>query len=247
MVSVMIRIAASILVGTFFCLATMKMLGAMQQGGYHGKAFWGWIRKKDNMLFNRLSVLALCLALSSAVFALCFSFLGRAFALAISAIPFFALLILYLRADGKYALKVPVKKTGRYCRLFAAYYFFVISFSFAFISVLNFLSVWNGSLLYALIAYVPFSITPVILPFLLLVANAVEGVFEEIRNGKFVKRAGQVLDETQIIRVAVVGSYGKTTVKNILKSVKSMSNPVYTAIGDMIKRSIHSKKIYWIS
>ena len=219
MVSEMIRIAASIVSATFFCLATVKMLGALQQGGYHGKAFWRWLRKKENMQFNRLSVLALCLALSSAVFSLSFSFLKISTALALSAVPFFALLILYLRADGKYALKVPAKKTGRYYRLFAAYYLFVLSFCYIFISFLNFLSVWNGSSLYALIAYVPFAITPVCLPILLVMANAIEGVVEKCRNGKFIKRAGQVLDETQIIRVAVVGSYGKTSVKNILKSV----------------------------
>jgi UDP-N-acetylmuramoyl-tripeptide--D-alanyl-D-alanine ligase len=135
-------------------------------------------------------------------------------------------LFLYLRADGKYALKVPAKKTGRYYRLFAVYYLFVISFCYLFISILNFLSVWNGSALYGLIAYVPFAITPILLPFLFLAANAVEGVFEKIRNGKFIKRAGQVLDETQIIRVGVVGSYGKTSVKNILKAILSQKYTV---------------------
>ena len=49
MVSVMIRIAASILVGTFFCLATMKMLGAMQQSGYKGSRFIKWLFSKDNL------------------------------------------------------------------------------------------------------------------------------------------------------------------------------------------------------
>ena len=226
MVEVMLRIGASVLMATFFCVMTMKMLGAMQQSGYKNVTFWRWLRRKENMLFNRLSVLSLCMALGSAVFALCFSFLDKRYALAISAIPVLALLVLYLRADEKYALKISANKTGRYCRMFAAYYLFALCFCYLFISCLNFLSVWNGSALYALIAYVPFSLTPMCLPFLLMGANACASVFENARNKKFVKRAGQVLDETQIIRVAVVGSYGKTSVKNILKSVLSQKYSV---------------------
>jgi UDP-N-acetylmuramyl pentapeptide synthase len=47
-----------------------------------------------------------------------------------------------------------------------------------------------------------------------------------MHSKKFIKRAGQVLDETEIIRVGVVGSYGKTSVKNILKSVLSQKYEV---------------------
>ena len=47
------------------------------------------------------------------------------------------------------------------------------------------------------------------------------GVFENARNRKFVKRAGQVLNEKKIVRVGIVGSYGKTSVKNILNTILS--------------------------
>jgi UDP-N-acetylmuramoyl-tripeptide--D-alanyl-D-alanine ligase len=58
-------------------------------------------------------------------------------------------------------------------------------------------------------------------PILLLAANLSTAWYEEKRNCKFVKRAGQVLDEKEIIRIGVVGSYGKTSVKNILKTILS--------------------------
>jgi UDP-N-acetylmuramoyl-tripeptide--D-alanyl-D-alanine ligase len=56
---------------------------------------------------------------------------------------------------------------------------------------------------------------------LLLGANLSTAWYEEKRNRKFVKRARQVLDEKEIIRIGVVGSYGKTSVKNILKTILS--------------------------
>lgn len=218
---VVLRIVAALLSACFFCLSTLKMLGAMQQSGYKNDGFLGWLGRKDNQLFNRLGFLAAALAFTPAIVSLCFSFLGERGALLVSAFPFFLMLVLYAVADGKYALKVPVKKTGRFWRLFAVYFLFTAGFGYLFIALLKFLAVWNGSQLYALIAYVPFAIYPTLLPLILCLANAITGIFENANNEKFVKRAGQVLDETKILRIGIVGSYGKTSLKNILNTILS--------------------------
>ena len=216
-----VRLVASVVTACLFCFCTFKLLGAMQQSGYKSREFWRWMRRKDNLFFNRLGVLSLCLALSGTVTLLCFSFLGRTWALLCSAVPFFALCLLFWKVDGKYALKVSVKRTGRLCRLLLVYGVFLAIACFAVISSLYLLSVWFGARLYAYIAYVPFALTPLLTPFLLMLANTVTKGFENGRNEKFVKQAGQVLDETKIIRIGIVGSYGKTSVKNILKTLLS--------------------------
>ena len=221
MSEVVFRIIAALITACLCCIATIKTLGVLQQSGYQNKGFWRWLKKKDNMYFNRLAVLTLCLALSATLVSLCFSFLGQRAALALSAIPFFGFLILFGHVDGKYALKVPLYRTQRIGRLFAVYFFFTACIGYAFIALLGFLSQWNGSFIYALVAYAPFSVMPLLMPPILCLANTIESVFERARNKKFVERAGQVLDETKIIRIGVVGSYGKTSVKNILKTVLS--------------------------
>lgn len=221
MIDVVERGISALVVSCILCLSTVKLLGAMQQGGYQNKNFWRWLKRKDNLAFNRLAVLSLCLALSTAIVSLCFSFLGSKWGVVCSSVPFFALLLFYAIADGKYALKVRPKRTGRFCRLFGIYYFFTALFAYVLIALLAFLAEWNGSSLYGLIAYVPVAILPVTLPVWVSVANAVTGVFENARNRKFVRRAGHVLDECKITRIAVVGSYGKTSVKNILKTLLS--------------------------
>ena len=216
---VVLRIVACLVTVCLFCFSTLKLLGAMQQGGYKNGNFMRWLRRKDNLQFNRISVFALCLALVSAVTSLCFSFLGVRGALLVSALPFLILCLAFWWADGKYALKVPIKRTGRFYRLFAVYFLFVACISYFLIALLSFLAKWNGSEIYGLVAYVPYAIMPLLLPVLLCLANAVEGFFENCRNKKFVKRAGQVLDESKITRIGVVGSYGKTGVKNILATL----------------------------
>ena len=110
---VMMRIIASLLTTLLLCLSTMKMLGVLQQSGYKRDSFCGWLKRKDNLYFNRLAVLSFCLALTSTVTALCFSFLGVRGALLTASVPFFGLLLLFWRMDSKYALKVQTRFTGR--------------------------------------------------------------------------------------------------------------------------------------
>ncbi len=215
------RIIAALIVALFLCLTTVKAIGIMQQSGYQNKVFWRWLKRKDNLFYNRISVLALCLALATAVVSLCFSFLGTEWAVILSAVPFFLLLGVFLWSDRKYALKVESVRTGRWIRLAGVYYFLVATFSYILIAVLGFLAELNGSKLYALIAYVPVAVLPLTFPALLCLANAITGVFENTRNRRFIKRAGQVLNEREILRVGIVGSYGKTSVKNILKTLLS--------------------------
>ncbi len=221
MIEIAEKTVAAVVTSCLLCLSTVKMLGVMQQGAYKNTSFWRWLKSKNNLLFNRLSVLALCLALAQVITSLCFSFLGTKTALLLSAIPFFFLLLVYGKADGKYALKVPATRTGRYKRLFGVYCLYTAITSYFLISLLGFLSEWNGSKVYSLIAYAPFAVMPILLPLLLCLANLTTRPFENRRNAKFVKYAGQVLDEANMITVGVVGSYGKTSVKNILKTLLS--------------------------
>lgn len=216
-----LQIVAVFVCTTLFCLMTMKMLGAMQQSGYKNGMFWAWLRRKDNMFFNRICVLALCLAMPVCVTALCFSFLGERGAILISALVFVVFTVAFLVSDAKSALKVPLKRTGRAVRLFCVYFVLTALFLFGAVMLLDWLRALNGSKLYRIIGYVPFALSVVCLPFILCLANAVTSVFENARNRRYVKRAGQVLNETDIIRVGVVGSYGKTSVKNILKTLLS--------------------------
>ncbi len=214
-----LQIVATLVCTTLFCIMTMKMLGAMQQSGYKNGMFWTWLRRKDNMFFNRLCVLALCLAMPVCVATLCFSFLGERGAILVSALVFLIFTLTFLVADAKSALKVPLKRTGRAIRLFCAYVLLTAICSFGLILFLDFLRDVNGSKLYRLIGYVPFALVVVFLPFIFTLSNGIMSIFENARNRRFVKRAEKVLNQTEILRVGVVGSYGKTSVKNILKTL----------------------------
>lgn len=222
MSEVIFRIIASVVSACLFCFATRTLLGALQQGGYKNGVFWRWLMRKDNLAYNRLAVLTLCLALASAITSLCFSFLGVREGLVVSSVPFFGLTFIYLWVDGKYALKVALKNTGRAKRLFSVYLLITALFAFCALTWMDQIAEWNGSAVYASLAYVPFSLLPAVLPFLLLVANGFCATFEDWRNARYVKRAARVLENSpETLRIGVVGSYGKTSVKHVLKTLLS--------------------------
>ena len=222
MSEVICRIIASVVSACLFCYATRKLLGALQQSGYKNGTFWRWFMRKDNLAYNRLAVLTLCLALATAITSLCFSFLGVREGLVISSVPFFGLAFLYLWVDNKYALKVPLKNTGRAKRLFAVYFICTALFAFCALTWMDQIADWNGSAVYSSVAYVPFAFLPAVLPFILLIANGFNATFEDWRNMRYVNRAAKTLENSpETIRIGVVGSYGKTSVKNVLKTLLS--------------------------
>ena len=196
MIEHVLRGIAAVVTAFLFCASTQKAVGALQQSGYKNGAFLRWLGKKGNLYFNRLSVFALCLALTSGICSLCFSVLGERVALICAAVPFLGLSLLLYWADYRFALKVPFKRTGRFNRLFVGYVILTAGAGFGWLSLLGWLKELNGSQIYGLVAYLPYAIMPIVLPLLLCLTNLVFGVFENARNKNFVKRTGQVLDET---------------------------------------------------
>ena len=63
-------------------------------------------------------------------------------------------------------------------------------------------------------------------PFFLLFANKLLSPLEKANNRRHVERARQVLDKSNAVRIGIVGSYGKTSVKNILHSILSVKYSV---------------------
>ena len=217
--NVLQRIAGCLLCACFLFLANLRLIGALQQAGYKNGGFLAWLKRKENLQRSRLALWAGMAFASCAVFGVCFSFLGEGVALILQAVPFFLFCGLYLLAEKKYALKVPLKKTARVVRLSVVYVLFLLCFAYIFVAILNFIRVAVNVPWYTLFAYTPFAVYIVLTPYILCLANACESWLENARNKKFVQRAGQVLDECGKIKIAVVGSYGKTSVKNILTTI----------------------------
>lgn len=107
------RIAITLLATALYFAAGARMLGAMQCCGYKNARFHAWLKRRDNLWYNRLCLLFTMLLLSCALISLSFSFLGAAVAKRISLVPFAFFVALFCATESKSPVKVPFVPTGR--------------------------------------------------------------------------------------------------------------------------------------
>jgi UDP-N-acetylmuramoyl-tripeptide--D-alanyl-D-alanine ligase len=206
-------------------LVSYKPLGILQSCAYSGKSLVSWYKKKSNLAYDRLCLLTLCIALIAAVVALCFSFAGE-WASVISLVAFVIFFALYAYADNKKALRTPVVLTSRFKRLAIIYWLVNAIVCYLIVTLLNFVDCVWGNALFSTLKYVVVAVVPMLIPALILLANAVDKVYEIPHNKRYQKKAKAKLAAADIKVVAITGSYGKTSAKNILASLLKLKYKV---------------------
>lgn len=211
-------IVAALAFAVLLCFTAYKPAGVLQSSGYSGKKFIKWLKKKDNVLFVRLTFLSLMCLFSSAVTGLCFSFVGE-WAAVISLAPFIVFFAVYLWSDRKIALRSSSVFTPRFKRLYVVLFTISAIFAYIFITLLNFADEVWGNKIFSVLRYCPLSVLPVALLGLILLANLIACAYEIPHNRKYVRRAAQKLKNSSVKVIGITGSYGKTSTKFILNSL----------------------------
>jgi len=221
MVEIVLKLATCVALTGLFYASTFKMLGILQQCGYRNGAFWRWLRKKDNTAYNRLFCWSFFSLLTSAFGGVCTAPLGVETAQVVFLAVFLFFSFLYCVCEKGYALKVPVNATKRLKRLSAVYLFLLAITGYLALTLSWFLIEVSGGGTFSIFAFAPLTPLPLILPFLLLLANAFVSPYEKVKNNRFVLSAKTKLERAKLVRIGIVGSYGKTSVKNILRVLLS--------------------------
>ena len=210
-----------ILTGYAFFMCSVRLIAILQQQGYAGRAFLKWYYRSRNIERKKASLLALAIALLTALFDVCFSFLGYRAANLISLLPFVGICVLYCVSESRHALKVPLKSTMRALRLGVAYavvlFALCIGLGFALTALAGAV---DAAWLY-LVRYVPFCLVPLLCPLLLPFVNLCMKAYEVPHAGKFIKRAKAALAASPCVKVGITGSFGKTSVKHFAAAILS--------------------------
>lgn len=214
-------VAICLINAALLSLASTRGLLVAQQSGYKTDETYkryaaDVVYKNRFMLLSLMSFLAFCLI--NACFIPAFgenvsSFIG-----------FFAYILfiaIYVKTERGEKVKVPLKKTARLIRLVVTY--FILNFIATFIAaiLLNLIAYAIKSDVLAVMRFAPIVLCPMLAPYLLVAAEAVNLPFENARNKRFIARATKILDECSAVKIGVTGSYGKTSVKEILKTLLS--------------------------
>ena len=212
---VVIALGAALLFG----LCVFNALGALQQSGYAAKRYAHWLGRKGNMTRSRFTLLAFLIALSMLVLGIAFSFAGKwAGYVPLVSIPLFV--SLYCVAERR-ALKVPLRGTARAKRVYALNLLVLAVLAFALIVGANALAYFTEVALISHLRYLPLALLPLLQPWLLVAANALEKPFSSARNKKYLKKAARILHEAKCVKIAITGSFAKTGVKSYLAQILS--------------------------
>lgn len=216
-------VVAAVLFSAAFSATYIRLAGILQSLGYSGKRLFGWAGKKNNSIVPRQVLLFMLCALSYAVIALCFSFAGRWAATGALAVYLF-FFIMYAVADKKKALRSPAVFTPRLKRLYVTLVLITAVVCYLSVTLLNFADYLCGNLIFSLLKYLPLSLFPLLSIPLVALANLIDKVYEIPLNKSYVRRAKAVLKERRkspFTVIGITGSYGKTSVKQILYSILS--------------------------
>ena len=199
-----------------------KFLQVMQQCGYNGKEYMKWLIRKDNISFNALMMLSLLSALGFMLINMAFSFINDYWVSYTGFSVYVLFLICYFINEFKKKEKVPLVVTKRMIRLIITFVLVVVLFSLLLILAVNLLAILFKGVLIANFRYAVICFCPIIVPYLLLVAFYINLPFENAIINKYVKKCTLNLKERKdLIKIGITGSYGKTSVKEILKVILS--------------------------
>lgn len=207
-----IAIILSVLNGGILAFISAKFLQVIQQSGYKMQGFYTWLRGTRYKYLSRLFSLSLlsvfCAVVTIALLDVYsegyFSYSGLIFYFYFSAIFIFNLV--------KEPNKLPLVRTKRIGRIF--------SLLFLLFSLATFFLIALSTEYLPLIKFSIITLTPILIPFFVIFAFYLILPIELMINKYYITRAKNKLKKNpNLIKVAITGSYAKTTVKFILQKM----------------------------
>lgn len=206
-------IVVSVVNAGMLCMAGYKFLQVFQLSNYRLRGYFGWIKEDRGAYWGRLLILTF---LSSAALLITNVLLENFFVYKIMTylglVFYFVFVTVFVINQFSVTKKTPLKYTHRMNRMIAV--LFVLIF-LATMFMLNFTSIYIPYFKYGAVGF-----TPVLLPIFVLLAYFITWPYETWKNKRFVKLAKNKLNNfDNLIKIGITGSYGKTSVKNILTTL----------------------------
>lgn len=201
--------------GILMLFAGYKFLQIIQLSGYNLKGLSAWLRETKGKYWGRLIMLSFlssaCLLMTNVLLE---SFFVYKIMTYIGLLFYLVFCIVFIRNIYNAPQKTPLKYTRRMNRLSVVLFlvvfvatFFIMTFSTQYIPYFDYGAV---------------GLTPIFLPILVVIAFLIIEPFEVMNNLHFVKKAKKIiLARKDLINIGITGSYGKTSVKNILSTILS--------------------------
>ncbi len=216
----------SVINGIMLFFASMKFLLVLQQCGYRGRRYFKWLGNKETPYRSRLMLLCLLAFLFFCVLNMCFMPVMKTLNQVnggsyIGFVSYMLFTIVYIKTESSVNAKVPLKKTKRFVRLCVTYVLILSAFTFGALVLVDYLAFVINDDVVALLRYAVICVIPIFVPYLLFGAYCFNEPFEHLVRTHYIRSAEFKLSTSDIIKIGITGSYAKTTVKEILKTILS--------------------------
>ncbi len=215
-------IGISLINGALLFFASSKFLLVMQQSGYRGKRYFKWLLNPETPYLSRLMLLCLLGLLFFCLLSVCFlSVVGNTITSYMGFLSYVLFVSLYIDSERNVNAKLPLKKTKRLVRLCITYEIILTLLTFGIIVLVNFIAYSIGDEVVGVLRYAPICLIPLLSPYVLFLAYLINEPFENAIKKHIVLKATAKLDSADVIKIGITGSFGKTSVKEILNTVLS--------------------------
>lgn len=226
---IMVYFFLSVLNATLLFFASMKFILVLQQCGYKGRRYFKWLSNKQTPYLSRLMLLCMLAFLFFCVLNMCFAPLmaklfgddGKTVGSYIGFVSYLLFAILYINTESSVNAKVPLRKTKRIVRLCVTYWVVLVVITFAVVTLLNFLAFIIKSEIFAQLRYAIICGMPILLPYILFISYGINEPLERKLKKRYLRIAINKINASSVLKIGITGSYGKTSVKEILRTILS--------------------------
>lgn len=213
-----IPIIISIMNTLLVVFVSKRFFQAFQLSRYKTKEFFGWFKNTRARYMCRLFMVSLLSILLLMLSNILFGFLDEGLDVDVissfSLIFYIVFMIMFIYSDRKQPSKTPLVYTPRMRRLVSIYVILTFIITAAFIQISDIIFAYRK---FIFLRYAFICLTPLLSPFVMLLASYIVAPFETMNNKRYIKKATKVLqDNKDLVTIGITGSYGKTSVKDIL-------------------------------
>ena len=204
-------------------LIAYRYFQVIQQCGYVSYEYKKWLLRRDNTHLTRLAMLSQLSLLGFLLTNMALSVFNKWWVPYCGFILYGIFLFVYLSAEFKTKNKLPLVFTKRMVRLILTFFITTVILSVLLIFMVNGIALISPeNYLLLNFRYAVLCLFPVLTPFIVLLADYINSPCENANNKKYVLAATQKLKGyDNLIKIGITGSYGKTTVKEVLKAMLS--------------------------
>ncbi len=207
----------------FAMVMVRKFMQILQSASYRGREYARWTYRRDNVYITRLAMVIMLSSLAYLIFSVAFSFIDKEWTAQLGFTFYVLFMAIYIKSDFKRKAKARIVFTSRLVRLYVTFSILYLAVTFLVVLLMQTLGfLFKENEAFTVVRFFAVCLTPMLIPVLVHFASFINAPFEKRHNKKYVDKCALTLENAKdLVKIGITGSFAKTSVKEILKTILS--------------------------